>query len=469
MRLRLFPYLLLTIFTIWFYRNSLDTPIFHDEIAAYILPTLKLMANWEMLLPWKYDPKLLFGHPPLFYVVYGVALSVFPASLATIRVLSIMIFLINLFLLFEVTNYLKGKVAGLIALALGISFSFFWENGNLGYADNLQNTFFLLLLLAYFKKKLGLIFIWGCCLIFTRETAIIALFCLWLKTLFDYVKNQKALKRLRVFSALLVLQVGWFIFLLLKSGNATPVYNNEGFFFNLSFMSNTLEYILQETYITSGWIFLIGLVAIICVNNYQKFKVNLFEKYWFLPLIALLNVISLTTITHSLPRYQEMGILSLSIFTSLVLVEKIKQKNILSPSLFFILIFFIFLDNISIAYRDKDHGKVVGQIPEFYNCARRILDLDLEGDLYLGPFPLDSLVYGLNSLDKFKWIPELSKVVMHSLEEYPDAPKESQYIGIVFSSSNQKTDVLEKFRNDRSFRLLSEFKGKDGCWVFESE
>lgn len=299
--MRFLPPLIFFIFTLLYYLGSYQTPLFKDEIAPYFLPTIALLdGQWGRVLA--YRPEYFFGHPPLYSTLHALILSLFPATLTTLRLASVILTAIGLFPLYFIGLRIVGRWGALVLLLFFVGHFNYWENANLLLPDSLLTTLALFFLLACVKKRQAWMLAFGLAMILTRETALILFAVFWLHTL---VFERSFLK---LSSLLLGLQLAWFVYLKLISGHLMPVYYSLGFIFEWSFFSSTLLQLFKVVYLDSWWFLLLLFILL------AQVRFRLRTKFAFLPLITLVTLIGLSFITASQPRYQALALCSVFLF-----------------------------------------------------------------------------------------------------------------------------------------------------------
>lgn len=299
--MRLLPPLIFFVCTLLYYLGSYQTPLFKDEIAPYFLPTIALLdGQWGRVLA--YRPEYFFGHPPLFSTLHALLLSIFPATLSTLRLSSVVLTALGLFPLYFAGLRIVGRWGALVLMLFFVGHFNYWENANLLLPDSLLTTLSLFFLLACVKKRQTWMLAFGLAMILTRETALILFAVFWLHTL---VYERSFLK---LSSLLLALQLAWFVYLKLISGHLMPVYYSLGFIFEWSFFSSTLLQLFTDVYLDSWWVLLLLFILLAQLRLHSR------TKFAFLPLIALVTLLGLSFITASQPRYQTFALCSVFLF-----------------------------------------------------------------------------------------------------------------------------------------------------------
>lgn len=381
--------LIFFVFTLLYYLGSYQTPLFKDEIAPYFLPAINLLdGQWYRVL--SYRPEYFFGHPPLFSSLHALILSIFPATLTTLRLASVMLTALGLFPLYAIGLKIVGRWGAAVLLLLFVGHSTYWENANLLLPDTLVTTLSLFFLLASLHKRQTWMLALGLAMILTRETAIIIFAAFWLHTLVF----EKAL--LKISSLLLSLQLAWFVYLKLISGQLMPVYYSLGFIFEWGFFSSTLLELFKVVYLESWWILLL-LFAVVAQILYRSRT-----KFAFLPLITFVTLIGLSFITASQPRYQAMALSSLLVF---VVGHFWNAGPWTKQTLSFIAcVLFarnIYLAHFRINHHENDPGMI--QASAHQTCAKRILSLSSTGQWLLLPTTFTQVVKYQQVMEDFSF------------------------------------------------------------------
>lgn len=458
------PHGLTFLFIIFYYKDSLTLPILDDEISAYSLPTLRLLEqNWDKLLPWNFQPEFFFGHPPLNYIYYGLALSLFPKTLVTIRIASLLISLVGVFTLFKIGKELRSYSLGLVLMFLGLSHFVFWENADLMYADNLFNTFYLLFFLSYIKSAKWPLFLAGCCMILTRETAFFPLLAfMFVNLLNSYV--QKKSNNLRTLIVLFIIQLSWFLFLYLHSGTSTPVYNADGFNFYWRFVFNTMGFIFKENHVQSYWWLPITFIMFNLILGWKKLKHLVFD-FWMLPLTTILMFVGLTTITSSISRYQTVGISSLIIFFGLICWEvSDKFVQVMKYSVIGLMLT-LFGRNLYISSMHRERNLEFQK--SCYACAKKIIESKFPGKWIIAGWPIRDLVTHMDQLEKLQWSTAPQSIHFLDYQANMDLDIDFDYFA-AFELSQSKKDYqfFQQLKQRRELELVPGLLQNSECLIY---
>lgn len=309
---KFWPPLLASLLLIVFYYPHLGLPFINDEVITFLLPTLKLAAHWEYLLPWNFTPAHFFGNPPLYYVLHAAILSVLPASIVTLRFCAVLYTILTLFTVFQIGS-LRSQRWGQLAVLVFISHFLFLQLGNLFLADTFFTLLFVLFVWAILKEKTILSIVFGLCMILTRESSLIVFFALSVQGLIDYSAS-KSTQKLKIGLSLFALQCLWFVSLWLTQGSATPIYYPEGFILDWNFVSATFTDLVKRIYLDSWWYLLLLVMGQMFYFDLRSKQTRLWRDCAFLLIIPLCSLIALSFVTASYSHYQYFAITSLGLY-----------------------------------------------------------------------------------------------------------------------------------------------------------
>lgn len=386
-----------TIFAIivGYYLPHFARPAFGDEVVTFLLPTLKLMQNWHALLPWHYGPAQFYGHPPFFYVLHAFVLTLFPFGLITLRVFSLLLSCLSLFALYEID---KSERPVLIFLGHFL----FWHMANSFLADTLFVTLFLFFTWSLLSLRYRQSVFFGVLMVLTRETSVIVFFALWIQGLFDF-KFKHESSRFKLASFLLMLQLAWFLSLYFTQGSIMPVYNNEGFILDAAFFLNTLSSIFDRVYLASWWVVWPLLLAGLFYWDYKKQRLHPWKEHFFLLLIPLFNLFSLSLVTTSFSHYQYYAVASLAVFLALLMEGRSKKIQIA----FYVVLCLLIARNLWQGHLQANHylNRPKSTDPQLiYACAKKMHALAPLGKKgIVRPWLMGELAENMTSLETMVW------------------------------------------------------------------
>lgn len=369
------PPLLASLLLMAFYYPYLHLPFINDEVMTFLLPTLKLAAHWNYLLPWEFTPTHFFGHPPLYYALHAMILSVLPASIITLRACAVLYTILSLFTVYKIGS-LRTHQWGLLAVVVFMSHFLFLQMGNLFLADTFFNLLFVLFIWSILKEKTALTIGLGLCMVLTRESSLIVFFALLVQGLLDYSSNKATLK-LRIGSLLFITQLLWFFFLWLTQGSVTPIYYPEGFILDVDFVLGTFASLVKRVYFDSWWYLVLLILGQLFYFDFRQKQTRLWREHLFLLVIPLCSLVALSFVTDSYSHYHYFAITSLGLFFISTCTPTRSTQTFL-----LVLLSIIFVRNTWLGARNANNFRMSfdsSVATRIYQCAGHLASLDHRG------------------------------------------------------------------------------------------
>lgn len=463
---KFWPPLLASLLLIVFYYPYLNLPFINDEVMTFLLPTLKLAAHGELLLPWNFTPVHFFGHPPLYYILHAAILSIFPASIVTLRAFAVFYTILTLFTVFQIGS-LRSPRWGQLAVLIFMSHFLFLQMGNLFLADTFFTLLFVLFIWAILKEKIVLGVVLGLCMILTRESSLIVFFAFSAQGLLDY-KTKKSTQKLTVGLILFGLQCLWFLSLWLTQGSATPIYYPEGFILKWDFVSTTFASLVKRIYIDSWWGLLFLILGQLFYFDFRLKQTHLWRDHLFLLIIPLCSLIALSFVTVSYSHYQYFALTSLGLYFVATC-----RPTPSTQAFLLILLTVVFIRNTWLGIRNANNFRLSTEGPEvtrIYQCAGYLASLNLIGAKGVAiPHDILKIANHYQTLVSMKW--QESDLELITLFPRAAFQKNSHFDIFVYLRREhhlrhaESEAYLERVRSDKKFERVTGEHEAIGCFI----
>lgn len=208
--------------------QDLFLPYFSDELWAYGPAVRKMAVFGPSLLPSSLGLNDHFAHPLLFFFLAGLWASIFGASLFSTHLFASFLSILLLLVTYIVIKQLISKEVAFYSVVVFAFQSIFLGQFALVLPEILLTIFTFLVVYFSEKNKLKWYFLFGCCLVLTKESGVFPIIAilLWnfIKDVFydkisiftkpvvlKYVLLTLPLSALMLHFSLLKLEYGWFI------------------------------------------------------------------------------------------------------------------------------------------------------------------------------------------------------------------------------------------------------------------
>ena len=287
--------------------QDLFLPYFSDELWAYGPSVRKMAIFGPSLLPSSLDLNDHFAHPLLFFFLAGLWASIFGTSLFSTHLFAALLSILLLLVIYIVIKQLISKEVAFYSVVVLAFQSIFLGQFTLVLPEILLTIFTFLVIYFSEKNKLKWYFLFGCCLVLTKESGVFPIIAILLwnfirdvfynkisiftkANVLKYVVLALPLFALILHFLLLKLEYGWFIMPL----------RVESFEFSWNEYHHRLMSTIHYVFIDQGrkpLIITLFFVGILFYNKLSWFKrvilisvsfvlLKVFFRYWIMPEIV---------------------------------------------------------------------------------------------------------------------------------------------------------------------------------------
>lgn len=164
--------ILLFIGLIIFKWQDLYLPYFSDELWSYGPAVRKMAVFGSSLLPSSLDLNDHFAHPLLFFFLAGLWASIFGASLFSTHLFASLLSILLLLIIYIVIKQLVSKQVAFYSVIVFAFQSIFLGQFSLVLPEILLTIFTFLVIYFSEINKLKWYFLFGCCLVLTKESGV---------------------------------------------------------------------------------------------------------------------------------------------------------------------------------------------------------------------------------------------------------------------------------------------------------
>lgn len=284
--------------------HDLFLPYFSDELWAYGPAVRKMAVFGPSLLPSSLELNDHFAHPLLYFFLAGLWASIFGASLFSTHLFASLLSILLLFVIYIVIKQLINKEVAFYSVIVFAFQSIFLGQFALVLPEILLTIFTFLVIYFSEVNKLKWYFLYGCCLVLTKESGVFPIIAIVLwnfirdvfydkisiftkAVILKYLVLALPLLALMLHFLLLKLEYGWFVMPL----------RIESFEFSWNEYHSRLMSTIHYVFIDQGrkpLIIVLFFVGILCYDKLSWLNrlilitisfvlLKVFFRYWIMP------------------------------------------------------------------------------------------------------------------------------------------------------------------------------------------
>ena len=309
----------------------LSLPYFWDEAWSYFTAVQQMYESGPSLLPGALPLKIAKGHPLFFFFIYSSWMHIFGTSVTVVHILSLLISVATIMVTYLMVKKHANQNAALIAIVLLSIQSLFLAQASMVLPEMLLTLLLLLSIHMYLSRNFGWFILSAGLMVMTKETSIVFICGFLLMHLLTYIKPEKEARKYIVETFMIsVPLIIYAIFLVLHKIEFGSFFypDHTGYvdfrFDSVSQKINIATEIIFTRYGRKTVLIISTLSLLIILIKKTKLKSGTLLA---LILIQTLLFLSFSAINFYTQRYM-LGLLSLFMIASAVIMENAKLKNL---------------------------------------------------------------------------------------------------------------------------------------------